>query len=114
MLVIFLDRVSQSFMSYDEINKLQKIDKRNDYILTNDLTWFQFWNLEDFGDIILVRVKTNEYISLRDLLENNGSGYTEKYIPETHDVLKVFLANGFRMKTDAIENINIIKEKLGA
>jgi len=64
---------------------------------THCLMFFGFDNLVDDNDII-VKKKNGDYISARELLDNDGS-YTNKSIRPAHNILRILMADGFKWKS---------------
>lgn len=99
MLRIILDEVREDFLSYDEMENLKNVDKNKDYY-TNCTCYFNFEYLDTFGDIILQR--KNEYISAKELLDDDITDYTIRAIRFEHNIEKIFRADGFVFKKGKI------------
>lgn len=97
MLIIFLDTICESnnALTYEDIKNLD-IDNNKTY-QTNDTSFFDFEYMEKFGDVILFKRKTNEYISAKELLDNDGS-YTEREIRLAYNIQKLFRSGAFKFK----------------
>jgi hypothetical protein len=65
-------------------------------IYTYDLTVFCFDTLNLGYNVVIIN--SNKYISLEELLLNDGR-YIQKEIIVAHNVLKMFIANSFKMET---------------
>ena len=50
---------------------------------------------QDGVNDIIVRKKNRDYISLKEIFENDGR-YTSKEIRRAHNILKILLADGFK------------------
>lgn len=101
VLLIHYDFSNGSETSYGEIlDTLRKINKEDTHrviICTNCLSFFNFDYLKKFDDIVVYK-KDKSFISLKDLLEFKGVGYTTKEIRESHNVYKMLLSNSLCFK----------------
>ena len=97
MLIICLDTICENdnALTYEDIKNLD-IDNNKIYLI-NDTSFFDFEYMEKFGDVILFKRKTNEYISAKELLDNDGS-YTEREIRLAHNIQKLFRSGAFKFK----------------
>lgn len=111
--------INYDFVSGNELSYITCLESLNNNFITTDttgedeiietncLSFFNFDNLDKIKDVI-VRNKNREYISLKELLENNNI-YCEKEIRLAHNVYKMLVAGAFKWNTSKVnkeETIN--------
>lgn len=94
-IIINYDFTSGNEVSYMEV--IEKITSEEQYIETHCLNFFNFDMLKHCEDIVVIK-KDNSYISVKDILENKGSGYCHKEIRETHNIYKILISGHFDFK----------------
>lgn len=115
VLFIHYDFSTNNEKSYGEIKSILDInyllDNDNIVLETHCLSFFNFDYLEYLDDIIVIN-KDSMFISVKDMLENKGSGYCNKEIRETHNIYKILISGHFKFKTlTSIHNNKLYKNK---
>ena len=94
---LYFQNKMKYFMKNLENANVSKLAVLNRFV-TTDLTLFNFKYLDKFEDVVIR--SNNGYMSLRDLYNNreDGAGYTDRYIELEHDLVKLYLSGGLKLK----------------